>query len=121
MQDISRHILQPEKQYSGARMQKGRVILDSDVNEAEMLDDEGQRVVVVDVVGRHGSSDRGFSIDVEVEGSYDFDILAGSYYLGGFRHEIGGLSDPSVAQRFRTQTNWCQALKRFEVGIWARG
>lgn len=115
MQDISRHILQPEKHYSGARMQKGRVILDSDVNEAELLDDEGQRVVVVDVVGRHGSSDRGFSIDVEVEGSYDFAILAGSYYLGGLRHEIDDLGDPSAAQRFRAQSNWRQSNRVGEV------
>jgi hypothetical protein len=115
MQDISRHILQPEKQYSGARMQKGRVILDSDFNEGEMLDDEGQRVVVVDVVGRHGSSDRGFQIGIVVTGSYDFDILAGSYYLGGLRHEIGDFSDPSAPQSFRAQTNWRQSNRVGEV------
>ena len=54
MQDISRHILQPEKHYSGARMQKGRVILDSDVNEAELaVRTAGGTLAVIDLAPTH--------------------------------------------------------------------
>ena len=38
--DISRFLFQPEKHYSSVRMQQGRVILDSDWNESERIDDE---------------------------------------------------------------------------------
>ena len=38
--DISRFIFQPTKRYSSVRMQQGRVILDSDWNESERIDDE---------------------------------------------------------------------------------
>jgi hypothetical protein len=106
-QDLSRHLFQPEKHYASARMQQGRPILDSDFNEAEILDDEGQRVVMVDVVGPHGSSTPGFTIGEVSTDIYDFEILAGSYFLGGMRHEIADVDgDP---QRFREQTDWLQA------------
>jgi Family of unknown function (DUF6519) len=85
-QDLSRHLLQPEKQYASARMQQGRVILDSDVNEAELLDDEGQRMIVHDVVGPHGSSTPGFAIGEVLPDVFDFEIQSGSYFLGGLRH-----------------------------------
>ena len=112
--DISRHVLQPAKQYSGARMQKGRVILDSDFNEGELLDDEGQRVVVVDVVGRHGSSDRGFTIKHVTKATYELEVLAGSYYLGGLRHEIAGAQGPAASQLFSAQTDWLQSNRTGE-------
>ena len=38
--DISRFLFQPRKRYSSVRMQQGRVILDSDWNESERIDDE---------------------------------------------------------------------------------
>ena len=109
-QDISRHLHQPEKHYSGARLQKGRVILDSDLNEGEILDDESQRLVVVDVVGRHGSPNLGYSIGDVTQEPYDFPIGSGTYYLGGMRHEI--TSPPgSTAQTFLTQSNWLQSSR----------
>ena len=39
-EDISRFLFQPQKGYSGVRMQQGRVMLDSDWNEREGIDDE---------------------------------------------------------------------------------
>ncbi|MFZ6178944.1 right-handed parallel beta-helix repeat-containing protein [Nannocystis pusilla] len=108
-QDISRHLYQPEKHYSGARLQKGRVILDSDFNEGEILDDESQRLVVVDVVGRHGSPNLGYSIGNVTKVPYDFTIGSGTYYLGGMRHEIGSSPGTTAPQTFRKQSNWLQA------------
>ena len=42
-QDITRHLLQLGKHYSGARMQQGRTVLDSDWNEDAMLEAEDLR------------------------------------------------------------------------------
>lgn len=107
-QDISRHLFQPQKRYAGARAQQRRVILDSDINEGELIDDEAQRVVVVDVVGPHGSSDDGFEIANVSGDAYDFEILAGSYFLGGMRHEIASQDPPGGPQQFTHQTDWAQ-------------
>lgn len=105
--DISRHLFQPKKHYSGLRMQQGRVSLDSDFNEARMLDDEGQRLLARDVIGPHGTSDGGFKITEPPPGpptGYNFSIGAGSYYLGGLRHEIS-------SQTFRAQSDWQQSTR----------
>lgn len=109
--DVSRHLFNPGNHYTGLRMQQGRVVLDSDINEARMIDDEEQRALVVDVVGPHGSPDSGFTIaNVHTTGTYDFDIRAGTYYLGGYRHEIAG-AGPLDPQTFRAQTNWLQSSR----------
>ncbi len=115
--DVSRHLFNPGNHYSGLRMQQGRVVLDSDINEARMIDDEEQRALVVDVVGPHGSPDSGFTItNVNTVGTYDFDIRAGTYYLGGYRHEIAG-AGPLDPQTFRAQTNWLQSSRNDEDPI----
>ncbi|MDC0672878.1 right-handed parallel beta-helix repeat-containing protein [Nannocystis radixulma] len=111
--DISRHLFQANNHYTGTRMQQGRVMLDSDHNEARMLDEEEQRRLAVDVVGPHGSPDKGFTVtDVTAGLGYDFRILAGTYYLGGYRHEIADV--PPLTQKFRIQTDWLQ-LGRSDV------
>jgi hypothetical protein len=104
--DLSRHLLRPVNRYTGMRMQQGRSILDSDFGEGEMLDDEDHRAVVVDVVGPHGSADHGFTITEAKTNVYDFKILAGSYYLGGLRHEIAGTLSVTSPQHFLEQTDW---------------
>src|SRR5688572_1790802 len=109
-QDISRHLFRPANLYTDARAQQGRVILDSDIHEGGLLDDEAQRVVVVDVVGEHGSADAGFTIHFDgiPEGEYDFNILSGSYFLGGLRHEIADRVTPPGPQTFKDQSDWRQ-------------
>jgi len=121
--DISRYLLQPAKRYSGVRMQQGRVLLDSDWNESERIDDEDARRTLIDVLCSKGTSNAGFLVDevetaveeVPVDGddpeepvtvedvaTYDFELAAGSFYLGGLRFEI----DP--AERFLEQSDWLQ-------------
>ena len=99
--DISRYLHQPGKHYSSVRMQQGRVILDSDWNESERLDDEEARRVNLDLIGGKGTSNEGFQIsNVSENGTYDFDIAAGSYFLGGMRFEI------DHDETFREQNDW---------------
>jgi len=60
--DISRLLTQTGKHYIGARLQQGKVLLDSDVNEGAKLGEEDRRRVLIDVLGPKGSPDEGFSI-----------------------------------------------------------
>src|SRR3954471_1980765 len=75
--DISRLLFQTEKHYAGVRLQQGRVLLDSDVNEAAKLHEEDRRRALVDAIGPCGSPDQGFSLrrPIDIPGG-DSDVLA---------------------------------------------
>lgn len=105
IKDISRHLLQPSRHYSGLRMQQGRIILDSDFNEGEMLDDEDQRLALVDIIGPHGSADDGFKISNPNTLTYDFTIASGSYYVGGLRLQL------DHGENFSAQGDWLQSTR----------
>ena len=98
--DLSRYLLQPAKHYASVRMQQGRVVLDSDWNEGENIDDEETRRSLVEIVGPSGSPNEGFLVEVPSAASltpfeegasaidtYDFGYRPGSIYLGGLRFE----------------------------------
>lgn len=114
--DLSRFLFQPTKRYSSVRMQQGRVILDSDWNESELIDDEDLRRTLRDVLCAKGTSNNGFAIgnirtaDIQLPdgttvAGYDFDFGNGSFYLGGLRFES---ETPSVPETFLTQQDWLQ-------------
>jgi hypothetical protein len=101
--DISRFLFQPGKHYVGARMQQGRVVLDSDFNEAAEYVDEEQRKALVDIIGPTGSPDEGFAVDLEIGDevtiqptmfngaqaieTLNYRIRPGSIYISGLRFE----------------------------------
>ena len=60
--DISRFLFQPQKRYSSVRMQQGRVILDSDWNESERIDDEEARRTLAETVCAKGTPNEGFLV-----------------------------------------------------------
>jgi hypothetical protein len=68
-QDISRWLLQTRKHYAAARLQQGRVLLDSDANDAGNLGAEGRRRALVDVFGPKGSRDEGFTVRRPIDGT----------------------------------------------------
>jgi hypothetical protein len=114
--DISRFIFQPNKRYSSVRMQQGRVILDSDWNESERIDDEELRRTLLDIVCSKGTSNDGFRVtnvrnkeitipDGTVISTYDFDFQNGSFYIGGLRFETDANGTP---ERFLSQHDWLQ-------------
>jgi hypothetical protein len=115
--DVSRFLLQPEKRYTGVRMQQGRVLLDADFNEAERLDGEEERRTLLDILCSKGTPNRGFLVGtpeaeaVETPGpngitvpSYDFALAEGSFYLGGLRFEASS-EHPDT---FLSQSDWLQ-------------
>lgn len=89
-------------------MQQGRVIVDDDWNENERIENEDRRRGLIDIIGANGSPDNGFRIDdakptpADPTALVDFDIKAGTYYLGGLRLEL------EETQNFRIQTDWLQ-------------
>jgi hypothetical protein len=126
--DISRFLFQPQKRYSGVRMQQGRVILDSDWNESERIDDEEARRTLVETVCANGTPNEGFFVQEVTNATvteppvlgeefpptketYDFALGSGSFYLGGRRFEIISeivAQGPDIAERFLSQTDWLQ-------------
>jgi hypothetical protein len=104
-EEKSRDAFQPAKRYAAVGMQQGRVMLDDDFNENERIRLEEERRVNLDVIGPVGSPDGGFLIANGRKGAKDgcdFDIGAGTLYLGGLR-----LWNPSVAT-FQQQDDWLQ-------------
>ena len=94
--DISRFLFQPEKCYSSVLMQQGRVILDSDWNESERIDDEEARRILAETICANGTPNEGFLVQDVTEATvtvppassketYDFALGSGSFYLGGLR------------------------------------
>ena len=119
--DISRHLLDRRKHYTGARMQQGRSLLDSDWNEDARLEAEELRQTLVELLGVQGSSNAGFAVgnvqaatvpaieDGQLVESYDFDLHAGSFFVGGVRLQVdeGG-------ETFLKQVDWLQ----LDRGAW---
>ena len=103
-EDISRNATSFAKRYDGIRLQQGRVTTDDDYNEGARLDAEHTRLTVLDVVGPSGSPDSGFAISnphINTHGDLDFDIAAGTLYLGGLRLECLG-------ETYTQQVDWLE-------------
>ena len=49
--DISRHLFDARKRYTSVRMQQGRVLLDADWNESELIADDARRKAILDIIG----------------------------------------------------------------------
>jgi hypothetical protein len=107
-EDISRHATSRPKRYDGVRMQQGRVTTDDDFNEGARLVAEDDRRTRVDVIGPAGGVDAGFRITnprINAHDELDFDIGAGTYYVGGLRAEV---SAPPSGEAFAAQSDWLQ-------------
>ncbi len=97
--DISRHLNQPVKHYSGSRFQQGRPILDSDFNDGYEAAGNYWREALLDITGPSGTPDDGFYPALKVGdvvsrklvqfGAFtqafvlDYPIKAGVMYAGG--------------------------------------
>ncbi|HEX6324501.1 MAG TPA: DUF6519 domain-containing protein [Vicinamibacterales bacterium] len=100
-EDISRHATSRPKRYDGVRMQQGRVTTDDDFNEGARLVDENDRRTRLDVIGPAGTVDDGFRITnprINAHDELDFDIGAGSYYVGGLRAEVNAPGEAYATQ-----------------------
>lgn len=102
--DLSRSATDFRKHYKSVRAQQGRVFVDDDYNENERLHGEDERRSRVDIIGPAGTPDSGFLISNPrvTGGKIDFDIAAGTFYLGGLHLELDQL------ESFQVQSDWLQ-------------
>ncbi len=100
--DLSRSATDYRKHYTSVRAQMGRVLTDDDHNENERLHGEDMRRSHVDIIGPAGSPDDGFSIQNPriTGGRVDFDIVPGTFYLGGNRLTLEN------TEEFQVQSDW---------------
>ncbi|AEB09659.1 right-handed parallel beta-helix repeat-containing protein [Desulfobacca acetoxidans] len=87
--DASRSMFDPKKHYTGTWTLQGRLITDFDENDGRSIALEEGRRTRLDIIGAYGSPDDGFRVKNvrSVGGFLEFDLLAGSLYLGGLRLE----------------------------------
>ncbi len=88
--DKSRSIFNPRKHYTGLQLQQGRVVTDFDSVDADLIAATERQRAQVDIIGSYGSADDGYRVTNAriVENGLDFDMLAGTLYLGGLRLEL---------------------------------
>jgi Cu2+-containing amine oxidase len=94
--DISRINFDARKHYASARMQQGRVITDDDWNEDKRIAEFERKESLIDIIGPYGTPDDGFHIenlrlDPDSAGNpsiINFDIEAGTMYLGGLKLDL---------------------------------
>jgi len=80
------------------------VLTDDDWNENARMENEIQRETNTEIIGPFGSPDNGFKIkNLRLDsGLINFDISAGTIYLGGLRLEMDKL------ESYRLQKDWLQ-------------
>jgi len=100
--DLSRSATDYRKHFTGIRAQMGRVLTDDDINDNERIHGEDMRASRLDIIGPAGTPDDGFAIQNPVinGGNVDFDILPGTFYLGGNRLIL------ESTEKFQTQSDW---------------
>jgi hypothetical protein len=96
--DRARVTYDPTQQYRSVVMQQGRVTLEADWNEAELISKEETREEALDFVGPSGTPDDGYRITPGA--NFDFQIQAGTMYVGGIRQYL-----PANATYFN-QPDW---------------
>ena len=85
--DLARVSYDPTREYRSLVYQQGRVTLEADNNEAEMLQAEALRLETIDIVGPSGTPDNGYAVSSGA-GPGGVVVGKGSFYLGGWRLEL---------------------------------
>jgi hypothetical protein len=123
--DIARVTYDPTRQYRSVLFQQGRVTLEADNNEAEIIEGEALRLETIDIVGPAGTPDNGYEISSGT-GPAGFDVGKGIFYLGGWRLELdaekkeaGGANDKTLIEWVRGQQDFVVCLLITERSIGA--
>lgn len=98
--DFTRNTFRSFKDYSGVRMQQGRVQLDSDWNEQAEINLRRQEALITDLIGSGGVPLRDSLIDDDF-GDEDFQLSLGSTFYGNrliIFHAVSPLSDRYVGR-----------------------
>jgi hypothetical protein len=103
-EDIARISTDWRKRYISTGMQQGRPLTEDDWNEERRLSAEDERHLRRDVIGPVGAPDDGFKLENPqvAGGALDFQIDAGTLYLGGERLEM------QAPERYICQSDWLE-------------
>jgi len=107
--DRARISYDQKQQYRSVVMQQGRVTLEADWNEAQMISSEETRREALDFVGPAGTPDNGYDITLLPPG-FDFQIGPGTMYVGGVRAHLLAPED------YSNQSDWMDSAND---GAWA--
>jgi hypothetical protein len=97
--DRARISFDERQQYRSVVMQQGRVTLDADWNESQVISGEESRKDLLDIIGPAGTPDNGYAVTFPVPG-FDFQVGAGTMYVGGMR---GYTPEPVL---YSQQSDW---------------
>jgi hypothetical protein len=88
--DRARVTYDERRQYRAVVAQQGRVTLEADINEAWTIADEEERKTLLEIVGPTGTPDDGYRVQAAAAPAapFDFDVGAGTMYVGGIRTEL---------------------------------
>ncbi len=94
--DFSRYRFDPLKHFSRVLMQQGKVQLDADWNEQVAILLHYMQTLAADLIGPHGGPASGpIGFEITADGSRDFNIGPGRYYVDGILCENNMRRDPS--------------------------
>src|SRR5580700_10368034 len=99
--DIARISFDKTRKYDSVVMQQGRVFVEADWNEQQIIAQAELRADVLDIVGPAGTPNGGYVIGFPPSPStpYDLSIAAGTMYVGGVRVD-------TAATTYSTQPDW---------------
>lgn len=100
--DITRNFADRAKNYAGLQRQQGRIPTDAEENAADEIARRTHEVAFSETICPLGSPDNGFKIGALNAAGPDFEILAGSFYLGGTRIE----NRATISHSAQAQGNW---------------
>src|SRR5260370_24719053 len=89
--DRARNSWDPRRQWRRVVRQQGRVTLEAEQNEAELLDTEELRQETLEIVGADGTPDDGYRVQVTgkpTKPPLDFQIVGGTMYVGRMRAHL---------------------------------
>ena len=101
--DRARITYDPKQQYRSVVMQQGRVTLEADWNESQLINSEEIRREALDFVGPAGTPDDGYKVSIptpQTSAPFDFDVAEGTMYVGGVRACL------AVPVQYSNQSDW---------------
>ncbi|RFP10995.1 hypothetical protein D0T25_27155 [Duganella sp. BJB488] len=81
--DFARVTFDSAARFSRVLLQQGRVLLEADFNEQSAIHHHFLRSLIIDLIGRHWRAGDSFTLAADPQGTADFSISAGHFYLDG--------------------------------------
>jgi len=81
--DFARVTFDSTARFSRVLLQQGRILLEADFNEQSAIHHHFLRSLVIDLIGRHWRAGDSFTLSANAQGTADFTISPGHFYVDG--------------------------------------